>query len=370
MDEPRPAVRRDAGRHRCALLGSACGYGRRGAPATRSSTPACASSLATGWMHNRVRMITASFLVKDLHLPWQWGARHFMDHLVDGDVASNNHGWQWVAGHGHRRRSVPPHLQPDVCRASASIPTGSTPSAGSPSWAPRTTRRRWSITPLSGTRRWLGTSWLWLALASLKCQMLDERKTSILRAVVQEYITTAQPVGSTHIADAPGVRVSSATVRNEMAVLEQEGYLAQPHTSAGRVPTDKGYRFFVDHITTPGRLDTVASAARRDLLRHRPRSSRRAPPPDHRPARAGHAARGGRRRPEGRDGHRSIGADRRPVGACRPRRRRVQQRHDRQPDDRARRRHVGDAPVGGVRSSAEDDDRPSARCCGPPTIVR
>ncbi len=55
---------------------------------------------ATGWMHNRVRMITASFLVKDLHLPWQWGARHFMDHLVDGDLASNNHGWQWVAGSG------------------------------------------------------------------------------------------------------------------------------------------------------------------------------------------------------------------------------------------------------------------------------
>ena len=89
--------------------------------------------------------------------------------------------------------------------------------------------------------------------------MLDERKTSILRAIVQEYITTAQPVGSTHISDLPGVRVSSATVRNEMAVLEQEGYLAQPHTSAGRIPTDKGYRFFVDHITTPGRLDSVAS---------------------------------------------------------------------------------------------------------------
>jgi heat-inducible transcriptional repressor len=89
--------------------------------------------------------------------------------------------------------------------------------------------------------------------------MLDDRKTSILRAVVQEYITTAQPVGSTHIADLPGVRVSSATVRNEMAVLEQEGYLAQPHTSAGRVPTDKGYRFFVDHMTTPGRLDIAAT---------------------------------------------------------------------------------------------------------------
>ena len=54
----------------------------------------------TGWMHNRVRMITASFLCKDLHLWWPEGARHFLDHLVDGDVASNNHGWQWVAGTG------------------------------------------------------------------------------------------------------------------------------------------------------------------------------------------------------------------------------------------------------------------------------
>ena len=53
-----------------------------------------------GWMHNRVRMITASFLVKDLHLPWQWGARHFMANLADGDIASNNHGWQWAAGSG------------------------------------------------------------------------------------------------------------------------------------------------------------------------------------------------------------------------------------------------------------------------------
>ncbi|MFT4866904.1 MAG: deoxyribodipyrimidine photo-lyase, partial [Ilumatobacter sp.] len=55
---------------------------------------------ATGWMHNRVRMIVASFLVKDLHLPWQWGAQWFMQHLIDGDIASNNHGWQWVAGTG------------------------------------------------------------------------------------------------------------------------------------------------------------------------------------------------------------------------------------------------------------------------------
>jgi deoxyribodipyrimidine photo-lyase len=56
--------------------------------------------LATGWMHNRVRMLVASFLVKDLHLPWQWGAHHFMQHLVDGDLASNSHGWQWTAGTG------------------------------------------------------------------------------------------------------------------------------------------------------------------------------------------------------------------------------------------------------------------------------
>jgi deoxyribodipyrimidine photo-lyase len=56
--------------------------------------------LAEGWMHNRVRMITASFLTKDLHVWWPVGARHFLEHLVDGDIASNNHGWQWVAGTG------------------------------------------------------------------------------------------------------------------------------------------------------------------------------------------------------------------------------------------------------------------------------
>jgi len=81
--------------------------------------------------------------------------------------------------------------------------------------------------------------------------MLDERKASILRAVVEEYIQTAQPVGSGHVASAPGVSVSSATVRNEMAALETEGFLAQPHTSAGRIPTEKGYRYFVDALTQP-----------------------------------------------------------------------------------------------------------------------
>ncbi len=84
--------------------------------------------------------------------------------------------------------------------------------------------------------------------------MLDDRKAAILRAVVQEYIETAQPVGSGRIADADGVDVSSATVRNEMATLETEGYLIQPHTSAGRIPTEKGYRYFVDTIGSPGAL--------------------------------------------------------------------------------------------------------------------
>src|SRR5207248_9003381 len=85
--------------------------------------------------------------------------------------------------------------------------------------------------------------------------MLDERKAAILRAVVEEYIETAQPVGSGHIA--PAVNVSSATVRNEMVAVEHEGYLRQPHTSAGRVPTDKGYRYFVASLRGPGELGTA-----------------------------------------------------------------------------------------------------------------
>jgi heat-inducible transcriptional repressor len=83
---------------------------------------------------------------------------------------------------------------------------------------------------------------------------LNARRAAILEAVVTEYIGTAEPVGSSHVANAPGVQVSSATVRSEMVALEREGFLVQPHTSAGRIPTDKGYRFFVDHLTAPGVL--------------------------------------------------------------------------------------------------------------------
>ena len=89
--------------------------------------------------------------------------------------------------------------------------------------------------------------------------MLDERKATILRAVVTEYIETAQPVGSGHVASSHEVNVSSATVRNDMAALEAEGYLAQPHTSAGRIPTEKGYRFFVDQLGGPGKLGASES---------------------------------------------------------------------------------------------------------------
>ena len=85
--------------------------------------------------------------------------------------------------------------------------------------------------------------------------MLDDRKSAVLRAVVQSYIETAQPVGSANVAQAPGVEVSPATVRNDMTYLEHEGYLAQPHTSAGRIPTEKGYRFFVDQLAVPTQLE-------------------------------------------------------------------------------------------------------------------
>ena len=95
--------------------------------------------------------------------------------------------------------------------------------------------------------------------------MLDERKASILRAVVEEYIKSAQPVGSGLVADAPGVSVSSATVRNEMAALETEGFLTQPHTSAGRIPTEKGYRYFVDALTEPS-LGRAASVQVREFF--------------------------------------------------------------------------------------------------------
>ena len=78
--------------------------------------------------------------------------------------------------------------------------------------------------------------------------MLDERKEVLLYAVVREYIMSAQPVGSKKLVNRYGLNVSSATVRNELAFLEEMGFLTHPHTSAGRIPTEKGYRLYVDSL--------------------------------------------------------------------------------------------------------------------------
>ena len=83
---------------------------------------------------------------------------------------------------------------------------------------------------------------------------LSDRKKKILRAIIENYIETAEPVGSKAIASLPGLNVSSATIRNEMADLEALGLLEQPHTSAGRIPSPKGYRIYVNELMTDYRL--------------------------------------------------------------------------------------------------------------------
>jgi heat-inducible transcriptional repressor len=80
--------------------------------------------------------------------------------------------------------------------------------------------------------------------------MVEDRKLAVLRAIVEDYVATQEPVGSKALVERHHLGVSPATVRNDMATLEDEGFITQPHTSAGRVPTDKGYRLFVDRLTT------------------------------------------------------------------------------------------------------------------------
>jgi heat-inducible transcriptional repressor len=80
--------------------------------------------------------------------------------------------------------------------------------------------------------------------------MSEERRLAILRAIVQDYVQTSEPVGSKSLLERHHLGVSAATVRNDMAVLEEEGLIAAPHTSAGRVPTDAGYRLFVDRLSS------------------------------------------------------------------------------------------------------------------------
>ena len=283
-------VRREDGRHagrpRRQGRRAVRGLGRGPHRLSRSSTPGCASWLATGWMHNRVRMVTASFLVKDLHLPWQWGARHFLVHLVDGDLASNNHGWQWMAGRGTdaapyfrvfnpvtQGRALRPgrRLHPPLgARAAATSraagaramvdrrrATGPARTRGlsRPDRRPRR-RATGGVEPVRealsgrpqlaggpdgqpGGSRTMVTGWHSVASSATRTGPVScstTRKAAILQAVVEEYIDTAQPVGSGHVARSSQVSVSSATVRNDMATLEAGGL---PRSS--RTPAPGGY---------------------------------------------------------------------------------------------------------------------------------
>ena len=91
---------------------------------------------------------------------------------------------------------------------------------------------------------------------------MHERQLEILRAIVDEYVATQEPVGSKAIAERHGLGVSPATIRNDMAILEDAGFITQPHTSAGRIPTNSGYRLFVDRIA---QIKPLSAAERRAI---------------------------------------------------------------------------------------------------------
>lgn len=93
---------------------------------------------------------------------------------------------------------------------------------------------------------------------------MDDRKLEVLRAIVEDYVATQEPVGSKAVAQRHALGVSAATIRNDMAYLEEAGYIHQPHTSAGRIPTDKGYRLFVDRL---GKIKPLSTAERRAVHR-------------------------------------------------------------------------------------------------------
>ncbi len=95
---------------------------------------------------------------------------------------------------------------------------------------------------------------------------LDERKSAILKAIVQDYVRAGEPVGSKRLVEDHSLGVSAATVRSDMAALEEAGFITHPHTSAGRVPTDKGYRYFVDTLTAAAPLQPEQAAALEGLL--------------------------------------------------------------------------------------------------------
>jgi heat-inducible transcriptional repressor len=97
--------------------------------------------------------------------------------------------------------------------------------------------------------------------------MTDNRRLEVLRAIIEDYVSTNEPVGSKSLVERHQLGVSPATVRNDMAVLEEEGFITQPHTSAGRVPTDKGYRLFVDRLSSVKPLSPAERKAIESFLR-------------------------------------------------------------------------------------------------------
>ena len=106
-------------------------------------------------------------------------------------------------------------------------------------------------------------------------EVLNERAQHLLRILIESYIRDGQPVGSRALSRESGLQLSSATIRNVMADLEELGFVSSPHTSAGRIPTDKGYRFFVDTLLHVQPLDEAAAAEmRRQFDTNRPESSK------------------------------------------------------------------------------------------------
>ena len=99
--------------------------------------------------------------------------------------------------------------------------------------------------------------------------VLSERKKKILEAIIKQYVESGEPVGSKLLADMPGIKASSATIRNEMAELTEMGYLQQPHTSAGRIPSEQGYRYYVDSLMASYNSTTEEIGALNELLKAR-----------------------------------------------------------------------------------------------------
>src|SRR5579875_2933190 len=99
--------------------------------------------------------------------------------------------------------------------------------------------------------------------------MLTDRQKLILSMIVEDYVRGAEPVGSRALSKHQEIQLSAATIRNEMADLEELGYLDQPHTSAGRIPSQKGYRYYVDHLRAGAEMDPQAVAALREVFRRR-----------------------------------------------------------------------------------------------------